>query len=739
MSKSLYTKYRPQQFKHVIGQETTKKILQNSIKKNKINHAYLLYGIRGTGKTTLARIFSKSINCFNLTDQYEPCDQCESCKQISSSSSLDVIEIDAASNNGVDEIRQLTEKANYLTTSSKYKVYIIDEVHMLSKAAFNALLKTLEEPPKNTIFLLATTEINKIPETIISRTLMLNLEQLNTENIIEGLKYILEQENIEFNIEALRYISKISGGSLRDAISSLEVVLLSSNRVEINEVLNILGLINYDEIKEKLLNDSYSLIEEIDNNKKDPKKTLYMLIEVVTDLIKEELVEFKPLLTKLLDVLISLKDPFLIKIALKSILVNMTKYDVSRETNNTKEIIKNDEELISIKQEKVSLEEPTPDDNSGLNTTKESETSNLEEDELFSTSEIDLLNAKTEEIRFADELIKRESLKGKLELQKDKIDEYNQPNSNKEKELESESLIDSDDFDSKEQDKEETNVINNQNNKEDNENNKGIEENTSHEEVEEKSTEEDIFVKEDDIEEVNADNSINLDKEKELESENMIDQENLEEKEQDKEEIDIIDNQINSESDKIDKELEENNLESERLVEEEHTVDQKDNNIEDKEEKQSITDFINAKNYVSVLFNWDQIILDSIKDRWKYIDQYQSNNAWKKYVSILNESEVLASSKSEIIIGFGDEINYENFKKISLENDLIDFVKELTGKNLFLLPIMPEQWKKIVSLHKNLTDKGERIDLKLEIPSLSNVDNEEENLKKIFGEKLKFK
>ena len=216
--KALYRTYRPQVFSDVTGQDVVVQTLQNAIKNNKISHAYLFSGPRGTGKTSIARIFAKALNCSNLQVN-EPCDECLSCREISEGYNPDVIEIDAASNNGVDEIRDIREKVKFLPSGSKYKVYIIDEVHMLSGGAFNALLKTLEEPPKHAVFILATTEPQKLPATIISRCQRFEFKALSTQEINERLKQICELENVSITEEALNSISESAEGAMRDAIS----------------------------------------------------------------------------------------------------------------------------------------------------------------------------------------------------------------------------------------------------------------------------------------------------------------------------------------------------------------------------------------------------------------------------------------------------------------------------------------------------------------------------------------
>ena len=204
---ALYRKYRPSFLAEMVGQNEVRKIISNSIKNNTISHAYLFSGPRGTGKTTTAKILAKMVNCEHLVDDL-PCEECASCKSINSN--VDVIEIDAASNNGVDEIRDLREKANLVPGTCKYKVYIIDEVHMLTNQAFNALLKTLEEPPKHVLFILATTEYYKIPATIISRCQKFQFNKIEVVDIVKKLREIADKENISITDEALYEIAKIS-------------------------------------------------------------------------------------------------------------------------------------------------------------------------------------------------------------------------------------------------------------------------------------------------------------------------------------------------------------------------------------------------------------------------------------------------------------------------------------------------------------------------------------------------
>ncbi len=221
---ALYRVWRPQSFKEVYGQEMITQTLQNAISQGTPSHAYLFTGPRGTGKTSVAKIFSKAINCPNSTNG-EPCNECAICEQITEGSLGDVMEIDAASNNGVEEIRDIREKANYAPTQAEYKVYIIDEVHMLSMGAFNALLKTLEEPPKNVVFILATTEPHKIPLTIISRTQRFDFRRVSEEDIIQRMEYILTETEVNYEEDALLLIAKAAEGGMRDALSILDQAL----------------------------------------------------------------------------------------------------------------------------------------------------------------------------------------------------------------------------------------------------------------------------------------------------------------------------------------------------------------------------------------------------------------------------------------------------------------------------------------------------------------------------------
>lgn len=258
MYKALYRKYRPKTFDEICGQEAVVTSLKNQVKNNEISHAYIFQGTRGTGKTSAAKILSRAVNCLHPVDG-NPCNECENCKSILNESSLDVVEMDAASNNGVDDIRELKEKVIYPPQSLKYKVYIIDEVHMLSKGAFNALLKILEEPPRHLIFILATTEIEKIPATILSRSQKYNFKRISIEKISENLKKIAELEGKSCDDEVFTLIAKSSDGAMRDALSVLDQLLTKNkDHIKLEDAMEVLGISS----SELLFNLSKALIEK---------------------------------------------------------------------------------------------------------------------------------------------------------------------------------------------------------------------------------------------------------------------------------------------------------------------------------------------------------------------------------------------------------------------------------------------------------------------------------------------
>lgn len=244
---ALYRKFRPAAFEDVKGQDHIITTLQNQIKANRIGHAYLFCGTRGTGKTTVAKIFAKAVNCEHPVDG-SPCGECEMCRSIAAGTSMNVIEIDAASNNGVDNIREIREEVTYRPTEGRYKVYIIDEVHMLSIGAFNALLKTLEEPPEYVIFILATTEVHKIPITILSRCQHYDFKRISIETITDRMRELMDTEQVDVEEKALRYIAKAADGSMRDALSLLDqcIAFYLGQKLTYDHVLEVLGAVDTD-------------------------------------------------------------------------------------------------------------------------------------------------------------------------------------------------------------------------------------------------------------------------------------------------------------------------------------------------------------------------------------------------------------------------------------------------------------------------------------------------------------
>ncbi|WP_318767090.1 DNA polymerase III subunit gamma/tau [Lactiplantibacillus carotarum] len=262
MYRALYRVWRPQRFDEIVGQQMITQTLKNAIMTHQTSHAYLFTGPRGTGKTSAAKIFAKAINCHHLVDG-EPCNECETCQAITKGQLNDVIEIDAASNNGVEEIRDIRDKAKYAPTQADYKVYIIDEVHMLSTGAFNALLKTLEEPPANVIFILATTEPHKIPLTIISRTQRFDFRRITAKDSYERMVYILKEKDVTYDEKALRVIAQAAEGGMRDALSILDqVISFGDNTVTLDDALMVTG-----SVTKKLLAD---YMEEVTNHVTKP-------------------------------------------------------------------------------------------------------------------------------------------------------------------------------------------------------------------------------------------------------------------------------------------------------------------------------------------------------------------------------------------------------------------------------------------------------------------------------------
>ena len=292
MYQALYRKYRPSTFDEVVGQDVIVKTLKNAIINNKLSHAYLFAGPRGTGKTSIAKIFAKTINCLEPING-NPCNECVNCTQIIKKQTTDIIEIDAASNNGVDEIRELRSKANLVPSNSEYKVYIIDEVHMLSTGAFNALLKTLEEPPSHVIFILATTEPHKVIQTILSRCQRFDFKKIEDKKIIECLKNISLKENVDIDLDALKEIARLSDGAMRDAIGMLDQAhSYVEGQITLKEIHEINGTIsNYDikefikDIEENNIDSLFKKIDDFNDSGKNLIKISEQILLFLRDLL----------------------------------------------------------------------------------------------------------------------------------------------------------------------------------------------------------------------------------------------------------------------------------------------------------------------------------------------------------------------------------------------------------------------------------------------------------------------
>ncbi|NLK35596.1 MAG: DNA polymerase III subunit gamma/tau [Gracilibacteraceae bacterium] len=292
MYTALYRKWRPQRFEDICGQEHITVTLKNELESSKISHAYLFCGTRGTGKTTTAKLLAKAVNC-KAPHEFNPCNECESCISINEGNSIDVYEIDAASNRGIDDIRNLREAIRFTPTLGKYKVYIIDEVHMLTNEAFNALLKTLEEPPEYVLFILATTEPHKLPATVLSRCQRFDFKRISSEKIVERLKVVCKEEGLEAEEDAIRLIARSSDGAMRDALSILDqCAVYGSKKVTHAAVLEVLGIVNNQylfSISEAVLEESagkaIKIVDEVAAGGKD-----------ISQLIRDLLMHYRNLL-----------------------------------------------------------------------------------------------------------------------------------------------------------------------------------------------------------------------------------------------------------------------------------------------------------------------------------------------------------------------------------------------------------------------------------------------------------
>lgn len=300
---ALYRKYRPQTFSDVVGQEHITKTLQNELDCGKIVHAYLFTGTRGTGKTTCAKILAKAVNCLSPVSG-DPCGECEICRMVADDEATDIVEMDAASNNGVDDIRELREQVNFSPAACKYRVYIIDEVHMLSGAAFNALLKTLEEPPEHVIFILATTEVHKLPATILSRCQRFDFRRIDSAEIVSRLKYVAAQENLNLTDDAATLIASAADGGMRDALSILDLCASHNSDITEDTVANVCSMAGGDYlikmadlIKSHSTQDALMLIDKLHNSSVDMLRLLSELTQHFRDLMIVKVVkgERKPI------------------------------------------------------------------------------------------------------------------------------------------------------------------------------------------------------------------------------------------------------------------------------------------------------------------------------------------------------------------------------------------------------------------------------------------------------------
>ena len=365
---ALYRKYRPSTFNDFIDQDSIKKILVNSIKNNKISHAYLFSGPRGIGKTSMAKIFAKAINCDYFTNNDDVCNECDCCNK-ANNNSVDIIEIDAASNNGVDQIRELKNKISIVPSELKYKVYIIDEVHMLTNSAFNALLKTLEEPPSYVVFILATTEFYEVPETIVSRCQCFSFGRISLKSLEKRLKYISQEEKIDIADDAITEIAQYANGGLRDAISMLDKLRSFTNdKITVDIFKNINGMVSqkeindfYQSIFDKNITHILDIIDKINSTGYDFKNFIERVMLLVRDKIVDYYVNKKDitgnindnieLVSILNDVLNRLKDAINPMVIVQ---IYILKFVEHNKQNIAREIISNEDENIS--QEIISQE-----------------------------------------------------------------------------------------------------------------------------------------------------------------------------------------------------------------------------------------------------------------------------------------------------------------------------------------------------------------------------------------------
>ncbi|MCD6450105.1 MAG: DNA polymerase III subunit gamma/tau, partial [Thermotogaceae bacterium] len=348
---SLYRKYRPKRFGELVGQEHVKRVITRAIEEGKVSHAYIFAGPRGTGKTTTARILAKALNCENRQGA-EPCGKCYACRAIDEGTFMDIIELDAASNRGIDEIRKLREAVSFRPIEGKVKVYIIDEVHMLTKEAFNALLKTLEEPPEHVVFVLATTDFEKVPLTIISRCQVLEFRNLSDDLIYKRLKEVSEAEGIKVSDDALRFIARRSLGGMRDALTMLEQAWkFAGDEINLKDVEEALGLVGIDTVKRYVnaiitsnVEEVINVIEEVYRSGKDLSVLVQETIDYLLDEISAGRYEYINLSKEFLNILKDLKFFENAKLYLKTASITMCKNANFSSKSNAKKVEEKPEE-----------------------------------------------------------------------------------------------------------------------------------------------------------------------------------------------------------------------------------------------------------------------------------------------------------------------------------------------------------------------------------------------------------
>lgn len=378
---ALYRKWRPQKFSELVGQEHIKKTLQNALTHGRIAHAYLFAGPRGSGKTTTARLLAKSVNCLDFREG-EPCNKCASCLEIQGGQSLDLIEIDAASNRGIEEIKALREKIKFAPSKAKYKVYVIDECHMLTREAFNALLKTLEEPPPYVIFVLATTEAHRVPQTILSRCQRFDFRRLSVSNLVERLTYIAEKENLDIEEEAKELLAQAASGSVRDAESLLDTVLGRGTKKITKEIVKeILGKTEEERIKQlyefmvkKETSSALALLNQVVEDGKDLNQFTTNLIEFLREkLLNEPSIVLASWIRIISQAQKEMKLANLMQLPLELAIVEITYQNHE---------VKKDKELIEKGKEKKEQEEQKTQE-------KKNEIENINKEEDCPISEID--------------------------------------------------------------------------------------------------------------------------------------------------------------------------------------------------------------------------------------------------------------------------------------------------------------------------------------------------------------